>query len=184
MRNWCMHQRVSFPVIKHLASLAACLLLICSGCRQTAAPATALSWPGGWPVPLLTVQPGMQQAELFASLGFDSDDGGYTVQGKPGVGDFDGELWAVGFATQDSFANVLKYWEAELRNAGYYVVENDVESASTRAAARQYISPDKRILIVVAHSADKSRESGLTRAVIKLSVCTEDIPLGEMLRRL
>lgn len=179
-----MPHPVFSPVTGRLIIAGLGLLLLCSGCRQSAAPAAALSWPSGWPEPVLSVQQGMQQAELFASLGFDSDDGGYTVQGKQGIGDFDGELWAVGFATKDSFANVLDSWESELRNAGYYVVENDVESASTRAAARQYVSPDKRTLIVIAHSETKSRESGKTRGVVKLSVCTEDIPLEQFLRRL
>jgi hypothetical protein len=185
MRNWSMLQRVSLPMYHRLAMYGLCLflLLLCSGCRESAAPAAALAWPGGWPEPRLTVQPGMQQAELFASLGFDSDDG-MTVQGKPGVGDFEGTLWAVGFATDEKFSTVLNYWESELRNAGYFAVENEVESESTRAAARQYVSPDKKMLIVVAHSETKSRETGRTRGVVKLSVCAEDIPLEQFLRRL
>lgn len=177
-----MPLRVSLSVMKSLALL--CLfLLLCSGCRESAAPAATLAWPSGWPEPRLTVQPGMQQAELFASLGFDSDDG-MSVRGKSGVGDFEGTLWAVGFATDDKFSTVLTYWETELRNAGYFIVENELESESTRAQARQYVSPDRKMLIVVAHSEAKSKESGRTRGVVKLSVCAEDIPLEQFLRRL
>ncbi|MCB1222164.1 hypothetical protein KDL30_16005, partial [bacterium] len=151
--------------------------------RQAGEQASPLAFPTNWPEPAMTVPEGMDSAELFASLTLDSDDG-RTVKGKPAVGDFDGELWAVGFATDESFANVLLFWEEELRAAGYSYVENDVESSSTRALARQYVSQDLHRIIVIVKSEGKSKESGRTRGVVKLSVCAEDIPLEGMLRRL
>ncbi|MEZ5339752.1 MAG: hypothetical protein R3F46_16005 [bacterium] len=160
------------------------LAMLACGCRgNSGAAAGPLQFPASWPEPAMSVPAGMDSAELFASLGYDSDDG-RTVQGKPAVGDFDGELWAVGFATDDGFSEVLQHWEADLKAAGYSVVENDVESASTRALARQYVSADRRMIIVIVKSEDRSRESGRTRGVVKLSVCSEDIPLDGMLRRL
>lgn len=163
-----------------------CILLLlaaCLGCSKGAQQSEAMSFPAGWPEPAMTVPDGMDSAELFASLGFDSDDG-KTVRGKAGVGDFEGELWAVGFATDDSFDSVLEHWESDLRGAGYFLVENDLESASTRALARQYVSPNRRMIIVIVKSEGRSRESGRTRGVVKLSVTAEDIPMDGMLRKL
>lgn len=159
------------------------LLLLCSCSKPASQKFEPLVLPAGWPEQAMSVPPGMDAAELFASLGFDSEDG-RTVRGKAGVGDFEGVLWAVGFATDDSFASVLDFWEAELRQAGYFIVENDVESASTRALARQYVSPDRRTIIVIVKSEGKSSESGRTRGVVKLSVTEEDIPLDHLLRKL
>ncbi len=182
MRNWCMPQRVYFHMIHRLAILSLCLLA-CTACPRSGPAAAPLAFPSGWPESAMSVPEGMDSAELFASLGFDSDDG-RTVAGKAGVGDFDGELWAVGFATDDGFSKVLEHWEAQLRSAGYFIVENDVESASTRALARQYVSPDRRMIIVIVKSESRSKESGRTRGVVKLSVCSEDIPLDSLLRKL
>jgi hypothetical protein len=151
-------------------------LLALTSCRDSdSAKSDPVVMPSGWPIAEVRPPVGSQRTTLFGLQESLSNDGGYTIQGAKGAGDFEGELWAVAFESELGWPEIVAYTERALKKRNFSALENPLQGTpSIDWPAFQYLSPDGRQLVVLARSAERSGKDGAANVcIIKVSLLDE-----------
>ena len=130
--------------------LVAGLTVLVSGCPagtgKTATSGSAPQLPASWPLPILTLPPGAVENPLGVSMGVSGMES--TVE-QAEVGDDSGRLWAVGFRTDGTFADVKQHVESCLDMTQYSQIR---ESDSEGRHVVDWESADGKTSVQLFHS--------------------------------
>ncbi|MCB1188675.1 hypothetical protein KDL29_16055 [bacterium] len=138
--------------------LVAGLTVLVSGCPagtvKTATSGSAPQLPASWPLANLTLPPGAVENPLGVSMGVSGMES--TIE-KAGVGDDEGLLWAVGFRTDGTFADVKQHVESCLDKTQFSQIR---ESDSEGRHVVDWESADGKTRVQLFHSEKNMVNSG------------------------